>query len=185
MEPLIVGLGARHVSVADAIVLGGVASDGDRVGGDNDGGMSVVVRAGAGVVDEDITGLDVAGGSSLVAAGAGPAVSRGEAVTKVLGADLLLAAGVASAGGTARKAGVATSDEALGDEVGAVTTVAGVTADLATPVGVGGAGSVGAALVVGSGPVGAGVVHGSVSVVGEGSCDESNEDTDSFKHDED
>ena len=183
MEPLIVGLAAGHVSVGLAVVLGGVASDGDGVGGDDDGGVGRGAGAGARVVDEDITRLDVGGGSLLVAAGAGPAELGLEAVAEVLGADLLLAAGVASAGCTAGEVGVAASDEALGDEVGAVATVGGVAADLAAPVAVGGAGGVGAALVVGGVPPLLGVGDGVVAVVGsKAGGNQHAEDNKGFEH---
>ena len=165
VKPLIIRLAASHVSVGLAVVLCGVASDGDRVGSDDDDNVSRGASARARVVDEDITSLDVAGRGLLVAAGASPAVLGLEAVTEVLGTDLLLAAGVTSAGGTTGELGVATSEKALGDEVGAVTTVGAVAASLATPVGVGGAGSVSTALVVGSAPVLLGVGNDSVSVV--------------------
>ena len=183
MEPLIVRLAASHVSVGLAVVLCGVASDGDRVGSDDDDSVSRGASARARMVDEDITSLDVGGRSLLVAAGASPAVLGLEAVTKVLGTDLLLAAGVASAGRTTRELGVATSKDALGDKVGAVTTVAGVTAGLATPVGVGSARSVGAALVVGSAPVLLGIGNDSASVVGsKAGCNQHAKDNNGFEH---
>ena len=182
MEPLIVGLAAGHVSVRLAVVLGGVAGNGDGVGGDDKGGMSRGAGAGARVVDEDITRLDVGGRGLLVAAGAGPAELGLEAVAEVLGADLLLAAGVASAGCSAREAGVATGNKALGNEVGAVATVGGVAAGLTAPVTVGGAGGVSAALVVGGAPILLGVGNGVVAVVGKAGGNQHTEDNKGFEH---
>ena len=183
VEPLIVRLRTGHVSVRNSIAVRRVASDGDRVGGDNNGGVSIVVGAGATMVDEDIANLDVAGRSLLVPAGASPPVSGLEAVTKVLGTNLLLPTRIPSAGSTARKLGVTTSKKALGDKVGAIPTVPAITASLATPVRIGRAGGVGAALVVGSAPVLLGVVHSSVPIVGEGSREEKSNDTNRFEHD--
>ena len=183
MEPLIVRLAASHVSVGLAVVLGGVASDGDRVGGDNNGGVSIVVGAGATMVDEDIANLDVAGRSLLVPAGASPPVSGLEAVTKVLGTNLLLPTRIPSAGCTTGELGVTTSKNALGDKVGTVTSMRAVTASLATPVRIGRAGGVGAALVVGSAPVLLGVGNDSVSVIGcKAGRDQHAKNSDGFEH---
>ena len=183
VEPLIVGLAAGHVVVAHAVVVGGVAGDGDRArGGDNKGGVGIIARAAARVVDEDITRLDVVGRPSEVAAGTGPAESGNEAVTEVLGADLLPAAGVASAGCSAREVGVVTGNKALGNEVGAIATVTTVAAGLTAPVAVRGAGSVSATLVVGRVPPLPGIVDCSVSVVREGGREECSEDADRLQH---
>jgi len=98
VEPFVVGHGASHVVVVDAVVGVGVASDGGSVTArDDDDSVGVVAVAGVLVVDENITREDVGRRSLLVAAGASPAVSASKAVTKVLGADLLSAARIATA----------------------------------------------------------------------------------------
>ena len=134
MEPLIVRLAASHVSVSLAIMLSRVASDGDGVSANNNSSVSRVVSAGASMIDENITSLDVAGRSLLVPAGASPSVLSLEAVTKILSTNLLLPARIPSARSTTRKLSVTTSENALGDKVGTITTVASIPASLAAPV---------------------------------------------------
>ena len=135
------------------------------------------------MVDENVSGLDIAGRALLITAGASPSVSPSKAITKILSADLLLPTRIPSAGCTTAEVGMATSKDALGDKVGTVTSMRAVTASLTAPVRVRRAGGVGAALMIGSAPVSPGVVHSSVPVVGEGSYKENGENANGFKHD--
>ena len=167
VEPLKVGHAAAHVGVSDVVVRVGVAGDGGVGATRNDKNcMGIVGAAGARVVDEHITGFDVLGRSLVLTTGASPAVGAVEAVTEVLGAHLLRAARITTAGATLIQSLVATSEEALADKVGAITTVASVVAVLGAVVGPGGAGlEAAAALVVGAVPPLLGIGNSLVTIV--------------------
>jgi len=171
VEPFVVGHGAGHVVVVLTPVRVGVAGNlGVRATRDNDGGVGLVAGAGARVVDENITRTDVGRRSLAETAGAGPAVLVGKAVTKVLGTNLLLAARIATARTTLVQMAVATSNKALGNKVGTVTTMALVVAVLTAVVGPRSAGLVTtAALVVGTVPPGLGICNSLVAVVSSSS----------------
>jgi len=173
VEPLQIRHRAAHVSVGNIVVGVGVTGDGG-VGatGNDDGGVSLTRAAGARVIDENITSLDVLGRSLILAAGASPAVSAVETITKILSTDLFLAARITTARATLVQRLVTTSKNALTDKVGAITTVASIAAVLLAPVGPGGARGVGLlAIVVGTIPPLLGISNDSTAVISSSKTD--------------
>jgi len=167
VEPLVVSLGGSHVIVSDAVALSRVSGDGGAIATlDDDHGVSVIRVARVGVIDENITSLDVAGRSLEIAAGASPAVDLSKAIAEVLGADLLLAARIATAGETLIQVLVTTSKDALADKVCAITVLTTVATVIIAPVRPGSTFIVStAAIMIGTIPPLLGICNYSITII--------------------